>query len=157
MQQTVAVIGGGAAGFFSAISCAEANPEVRVVLFEKSRHLLSKVRVSGGGRCNVTHACFDPAELVTRFPRGSRELLGPFHVWQPNDTIAWFQSRGVPLKTEADEWDNLDEPTRDRLGWALISPLPRRDSLLFQTWVRYCNPEPGGNRANAKLLRQVGR
>ena len=102
MPPTVAVIGGGAAGFFSAISCAEANPKSRVVLFEKSRHLLAKVRVSGGGRCNVTHSCFDPKELVARFPRGSRELLGPFHVWQPSDTITWFEARGVRLKTEAD-------------------------------------------------------
>lgn len=72
------------------------------MVFEKSAGVLRKVRVSGGGRCNVTHSCFDPAELVTRYPRGSRELLGPFHAWQPADTIEWFQSRGVPLKTESD-------------------------------------------------------
>ncbi len=101
-KQTVAVIGGGAAGFFSAIACAEANPNLRVVLFEKSAGILRKVRVSGGGRCNVTHACFDPAELVGHYPRGSRELLGPFYAWQPEDTIEWFRSRGVSLKTEAD-------------------------------------------------------
>ena len=102
MQETVAVIGGGAAGFFSAISCSEANPGLRVVVFERSRRVLAKVRVSGGGRCNVTHSCFEPRELVTRYPRGSRELLGPFHQWQPRDTVAWFEARGVSLKTEAD-------------------------------------------------------
>lgn len=99
---SVAVVGGGAAGFFAAISCAEKDPDARVVLFEKSAQVLRKVRVSGGGRCNVTHACFDPRELVTRFPRGARELLGPFHTWQPEDTIAWFAAHGVPLKTEPD-------------------------------------------------------
>jgi predicted Rossmann fold flavoprotein len=99
---SVAVVGGGAAGFFAAISCAEEDPETRVVLFERSAQVLRKVRVSGGGRCNVTHACFDPRELVNRFPRGARELLGPFHTWQPEDTIAWFAARGVSLKTEAD-------------------------------------------------------
>lgn len=102
MAHRVAIIGGGAAGFFAAISCAEANPDARVTVFEKSRHLLSKVRVSGGGRCNVTHACFDARELTKRYPRGARELLGPFHVWQPQDTVEWFESRGVALKTEPD-------------------------------------------------------
>src|SRR5205085_7318508 len=65
-------------------------------------HPLAKVRVSGGGRCNVTHACFEPRELVKRYPRGGRELLGAFHRWQPRDTIAWFAARGVELKTEED-------------------------------------------------------
>ena len=97
----VAVIGGGAAGFFAAIACAESGGGP-VVLLEKSPLLLAKVKISGGGRCNVTHACFDPAMLVTRYPRGSRELRGPLHHFQPRDTIAWFESRGVKLKTEAD-------------------------------------------------------
>ncbi|MEZ5277332.1 MAG: NAD(P)/FAD-dependent oxidoreductase [Opitutaceae bacterium] len=101
-RYTVIVIGGGAAGFFAAITCAEVNPRARVLILEKTRHLLSKVRISGGGRCNVTHACFDPQELVQHYPRGSRELLGPFHLWQPRDTIDWFAQRGVPLKTESD-------------------------------------------------------
>ncbi len=97
----VAVIGGGAAGFFAAIACAEAAGGP-VVLLEKSSQLLAKVKISGGGRCNVTHACFDPAVLVTRYPRGGRELRGPLHQFQPTDTIAWFEERGVKLKTEAD-------------------------------------------------------
>jgi len=102
MQKTVAIIGGGAAGFFAAIACAEANCKARIVVFEKSRHILSKVRISGGGRCNLTHACFDPRELARSYPRGSRELLGAFHSWQPGDTVDWFESKGVALKTEED-------------------------------------------------------
>ncbi len=97
----VAVVGGGAAGFFAAIACAEAGGGP-VALLEKSPTLLAKVRISGGGRCNVTHACFDPSLLVTRYPRGGRELRGPLHHFQPSDTVAWFESRGVPLKTEPD-------------------------------------------------------
>ncbi len=98
----VIVIGGGAAGFFAAISCAEANPAARVVLYEATAHPLAKVRISGGGRCNVTHACPEPRELVKRYPRGGRELMGPFNRFGPRETIAWFAARGVELKTEND-------------------------------------------------------
>lgn len=98
----IVVVGGGAAGYFAAITCAEAAPEAEVTILEATAHPLAKVKVSGGGRCNVTHACFDPRELVKRYPRGSRELLGPFHQWQPRDTVAWFERRGVALKTEED-------------------------------------------------------
>lgn len=98
----IAVIGGGAAGFFAAITVAEAAPSAKVTIYEKGNHFLTKVRISGGGRCNVTHACFDPAELVENYPRGARELRGAFHRWQPEDTIAWFAARGVALKTEDD-------------------------------------------------------
>jgi len=101
-QRHVVIAGGGAAGFFAAIACAEADPGCSVTLYEATAHPLAKVKVSGGGRCNVTHACFEPRELVQRYPRGGRELLGAFHRWQPRDTVGWFQSRGVPLKTEAD-------------------------------------------------------
>jgi predicted Rossmann fold flavoprotein len=96
------IAGGGAAGFFAAITCAEADPAGEVILLEASRALLAKVKISGGGRCNVTHACFDPRELVKRYPRGSRELLGAFHRWQPRDTVVWFADRGIELKTESD-------------------------------------------------------
>ena len=99
---TTVVIGGGAAGFFGAIACAEAYPNQQVILLEKSRQWLSKVRISGGGRCNVTHACFDPAQLVRHYPRGEKALRGPFTRFQPRDTIAWFETRGVSLKTEED-------------------------------------------------------
>jgi len=98
----VVIAGGGAAGFFAALACAEANPQADVQIFERSPELLAKVRVSGGGRCNVTHACFDPAELVKNYPRGARELLGPFHRFQPRDTVEWFEQHGVALKTEDD-------------------------------------------------------
>ncbi|HEY0863050.1 MAG TPA: NAD(P)/FAD-dependent oxidoreductase [Lacunisphaera sp.] len=101
-QRHVVIAGGGAAGFFAAIACAEADPACAVTLYEATAHPLAKVKVSGGGRCNVTHACFEPRELVQRYPRGGRELLGAFHRWQPRDTVAWFEGRGVPLKTEAD-------------------------------------------------------
>lgn len=96
------VIGGGAAGYFGAIRCAELYPNARVTLLEATRRPLAKVRVSGGGRCNVTHNCFDPAALVGNYPRGSRELRGPYSRFQPKDTIAWFESRGVALKAEGD-------------------------------------------------------
>ena len=98
----ILILGGGAAGFFAAITCAEANPRARVAVLEKSRVPLGKVRISGGGRCNVTHACFDPALLVQHYPRGGAALRGPFTRFQPRDTMAWFEQRGVPLKTEAD-------------------------------------------------------
>ncbi len=98
----VIVVGGGAAGFFAAIACAEENPAAQVTLYEATAHPLAKVRISGGGRCNVTHACFEPRELVKRYPRGGRELLGAFHRWGPRDTIAWFAARGIELKTEGD-------------------------------------------------------
>ena len=96
------VIGGGAAGFFGAITLAETNPLAKVILLEKGAHVLTKVRISGGGRCNVTHSCFDPKKLATHYPRGGKELLGPFHKFQPKNTIEWFERHGVPLKTEAD-------------------------------------------------------
>jgi predicted Rossmann fold flavoprotein len=101
-KRQVIVVGGGAAGYFAAIVCAEANPACAVTIYEATAHPLAKVRVSGGGRCNATHACFEPRELVKNYPRGSRELLGAFHRWQPRDMVEWFEKRGVALKTEAD-------------------------------------------------------
>ena len=98
----MAVLGGGAAGFFGAIACAEANPGRPVILLEKTGKLLAKVRVSGGGRCNVTHACESPAQLAAHYPRGSKPLKNAFQQFGVPDTIAWFVKRGVALKTEAD-------------------------------------------------------
>ncbi|TAM44757.1 MAG: aminoacetone oxidase family FAD-binding enzyme [Acidobacteria bacterium] len=98
----VVVVGGGAAGVFAAIACAEAAPASEVTVIEKGATPLAKVRISGGGRCNVTHACFDARELAGAYPRGGRALLGPFGVFQPRDTMAWFEARGVVLKTEPD-------------------------------------------------------
>ena len=99
-QQRVVVVGGGAAGFFGAIAAAEAGASV--VILEKGSQFLSKVRISGGGRCNVTHACFDPRELSTRYPRGGKALIGPFHRFQARDTMDWFEARGAVLKVEND-------------------------------------------------------
>ncbi|MBB4079362.1 hypothetical protein GGR28_001982 [Lewinella aquimaris] len=96
------VIGGGAAGFFAAISIAARHPEWEVTILERGKNVLEKVRISGGGRCNVTHACWDPAELIKFYPRGSRELLGPFHKFACGDTMGWFGDRGVDLKIEDD-------------------------------------------------------
>lgn len=98
----VLVIGGGAAGFFGAIACAESHADAHVTLLEANPTPLTKVRISGGGRCNVTHACFDPGLLVQNYPRGGRALRGAFSRFQPRDTVAWFAQRGVRLKTEAD-------------------------------------------------------
>lgn len=96
------IVGGGAAGFFAAIACKHFHPSRRVILLEKTRQPLAKVRISGGGRCNVTHACFDPSQLIRFYPRGNKELRGPFSRFQPKDTIQWFESRGVQLKVEED-------------------------------------------------------
>jgi predicted Rossmann fold flavoprotein len=98
----VIIVGGGAAGFFAAINIAEQYPDVTVAILEKSKEVLSKVKVSGGGRCNVTHAEFIPQELVKNYPRGEKELLGPFHSFMTGDTMEWFEKKGVPLKIEED-------------------------------------------------------
>ena len=100
--QRVVIVGGGAAGFFAAIACAEASPEATITILERGPHFLAKVKISGGGRCNVTHACFEPRDLATRYPRGERAMIGPLQRFQPRDVIAWFKARGVELKTEPD-------------------------------------------------------
>lgn len=98
----IVIIGGGAAGFFAAIAAKEANPTANVKILEKTAQLLVKVRISGGGRCNVTHACFDPMQLSKNYIRGNKELIGPFTRFGPKNTIEWFESRGVSLKVEDD-------------------------------------------------------
>ena len=98
----ILVVGGGAAGFFTAINIAENQPKLKIAILERGQELLTKVRVSGGGRCNVTHACFVPNELVKFYPRGEKELRGPFHQFCSGDTIEWFEKRGVELKIEED-------------------------------------------------------
>ncbi len=98
----IIIIGGGAAGFFGAITCGTNYPQTRITLLEAGRQPLTKVRISGGGRCNVTHHCFNPAELVQYYPRGGKALRGAFTRFQPQDMIAWLQSQGVSLKTESD-------------------------------------------------------
>lgn len=96
------IAGGGPAGFFAAIRCAELNPKLNVLIIEKASQTLGKVIISGGGRCNVTHACFEPSQLITYYPRGGTELRGAFSRFQPRDTVEWFESRGVKLKVEGD-------------------------------------------------------
>lgn len=102
MKQNLIVIGGGAAGFFCAVNAARMNPALKVIIVEKSNKLLSKVKVSGGGRCNVTHACFEIKELIKRYPRGQNFLKRAFHWFNTEDTILWFKERGVELREETD-------------------------------------------------------
>ena len=173
----VCIIIGGAAGFFAAIRCKALAPDAEVRVLEKGRKLLAKVLVSGGGRCNVTHSCFEPRELVTRYPRGHRELLGPFHQFNPTHTIAWFEERGVPLKTEADGRmfpqtntsstiaDCLTEEAR-RLGVSIETEVGLRDAhwnettkqfdlILYDGSTDHCDflmLATGGNKQFARIL-----
>jgi predicted flavoprotein YhiN len=101
-SKRIGIVGGGAAGFFAALACAEAQGGAEIFILEKTSQFLSKVKISGGGRCNVTHACFDEREFAARFPRGERALIAPFQQFQASDTMAWFASHGVKLKTESD-------------------------------------------------------
>ncbi|MDN3678109.1 NAD(P)/FAD-dependent oxidoreductase [Flavobacterium paronense] len=98
----IIIVGGGAAGFFTAINIVEKNPKLKVAILERGKTVLEKVRISGGGRCNVTHACFVPNDLVKFYPRGEKELRGPFHQFCSGDTIEWFEKHGVELKIEED-------------------------------------------------------
>jgi predicted Rossmann fold flavoprotein len=100
--ERIVIVGGGAAGFFAALTCAELRHDAEIIILEKTSQFLSKVKISGGGRCNVTHACFDAREFTTRYPRGERTLIAPFKQFQAADTVAWFGQRGVKLKTESD-------------------------------------------------------
>src|SRR5215210_3541481 len=100
-SERIVIVGGGAAGFFAAIACAEARPENDVTIYERGSHFLTKVRIYGGGRCNVTHRPLEPRLFSTRYPRGERALIGALHKFSPEDTLAWFEGRGVRLKTEA--------------------------------------------------------
>lgn len=102
MSKKIAVIGGGAAGYFTAINTARLNPRLKVTLYEKSKEVLSKVRISGGGRCNVTHHCFDPERLSAFYPRGGKMLRWSFERFQAEDTVRWFENRSVQLKAEKD-------------------------------------------------------
>jgi predicted Rossmann fold flavoprotein len=102
VSKKIAIVGGGAAGFFAAIGCARANPANEVSIYERGSEFLTKVRISGGGRCNVTHACFDARAMSERYPRGERALISPLHRFSPAETMAWFEERGVRLKTEPD-------------------------------------------------------
>src|SRR5271170_6108160 len=100
--ERIVIVGGGAAGVFAALACAEENRGAEILILEKTSQFLSKVKISGGGRCNVTHADFDAREFSKRFPRGQRALISAFGKFQAGDTVAWFESRGVKLKIESD-------------------------------------------------------
>jgi len=100
LHKDIIIIGGGAAGFFTAINIASKKTNASILILERGKEVLTKVRISGGGRCNVTHAEFIPKELSKKYPRGEKELLGPFHTFMTGDTIAWFEERGVDLKIE---------------------------------------------------------
>jgi len=153
----VAVIGGGAAGFFAALSAAEHHPSAQVVLFEKTAKLLSKVKISGGGRCNVTHHCFSPSALSKHYPRGGKQLKKGFGTFQASDTVAWFESRGVALKTED---DGRMFPTTDS-SQTIIDCLIREAERLgveirMQAAVRDLVPlEGGGFDLNAEHFDKV--
>ena len=127
------VIGGGAAGFFGAITAAEHGTS-KILILEKGPEVLTKVRISGGGRCNVTHDCFDPKELVQNYPRGHKNLIGPFHRWQPADTITWFEEHGVELKTEV---DGRMFPTTDN-SQTIIECLTGTARNLGIRWRTHC-------------------
>lgn len=139
------IVGGGAAGCFAANVLVETAPRHRVTVLEKGPQLLAKVRISGGGRCNVTHACFDPRRLVEFYPRGGRELRGPFHVFQPRDTVAWFEARGVKLKTEPDgRMFPVTDASQTIIDCLMSHAL--RAGVRFQTEqeVTHADRKPGG-------------
>lgn len=117
------VIGGGAAGFFGAINCAERNRKKRILILEKSSEVLAKVRVSGGGRCNVTYACFDPSEMILNYPRGDKELLGPFHKFLCGDMMGWLDEHGVETKIESD---------------GRVFPVSNRSATIINCYMNLC-------------------
>jgi predicted Rossmann fold flavoprotein len=139
------VIGGGAAGFFGAVTLAEAAPGKRVLLLERGGNLLAKVKISGGGRCNVTHACFDPARLVKFYPRGGRELRAAFARWQPRDTVEWFAARGVALKTESDgRMFPVTDSSQTIIDALMLAARGAGVEIRVNTGVRAIVPLPGG-------------
>lgn len=151
MPGTVVVIGGGAAGFFGAITCAEANPSVQVILLEKTTKLLSKVRVSGGGRCNVTHACFQAGPFAQHYPRGHKALKRMLPHFGAQDTVAWFEKRGVKLKTEPDGRMFPVSNTSETIVECLLQAA-RAAGVLIRTGVGVQQITPSGPHAFALHL-----
>ncbi len=139
------IIGGGAAGFFTAINTAEKHPNFKIAILEKSKEVLHKVRISGGGRCNLTNATFTPQELVKNYPRGSKELLSPFHRFMCGDTIDWFEAHGVPLKTEADGRVFPISNTSESIVNCFLNEIKRHHIELFaEQNVQAFSPIPKG-------------
>ena len=156
MQKQLVVIGGGAAGFFCAVNAARMNPQLKVTIIEKSNKLLAKVKVSGGGRCNITHACFDIPGLVKRYPRGQNFVKKAFHWFSPNDTIDWFAERGVELKAEADgRMFPVTNNSQTIINCLLKEADKYKVEILMQSEVTSLAPENNGfilQTSNSKLL-----
>lgn len=153
MAKRVAIIGGGASGFFSAITCAETNAALEITIFEKNTKFLSKVKVSGGGRCNVTNACFEPAALLRNYPRGGNFLKKVFSQFSTTDTVSWFEERGVKLKREA---DNRMFPDTDD-SQTIIDCLRKESSrlgVISLTNAGISELKPVGNQFHLTINRQ---
>ena len=139
------IIGGGAAGFFTAINTAEKHPNFKIAILEKSKEVLHKVRISGGGRCNLTNATFTPQELVKNYPRGSKELLSPFLRFMCGDTMDWFEAHGVPLKTEADGRVFPISNTSESIVNCFLNEIKKHHIELFaEQNVQAFSPTPEG-------------
>jgi predicted Rossmann fold flavoprotein len=141
----VAIVGGGAAGFFAAFSVKEHHPESQVTIFEKSDKLLSKVKISGGGRCNVTHACFQVSQLSKFYPRGAKQLKRAFSIFQPKDTVAWFAARGIELKTESDgRMFPVTDDSQTIIDCFLHEAQIKKIQIVKQARVNELHPEKSG-------------
>ena len=141
----VAIVGGGAAGFFAAFSVKEHYPESQVTIFEKSDKLLSKVKISGGGRCNVTHACFQVSQLSKFYPRGANQLKKAFSIFQPKDTVAWFAARGIELKTESDgRMFPVTDDSQTIIDCFLHEAQIKKIQIVKQARVNELHPEKSG-------------
>ena len=141
----VAIVGGGAAGFFAAFSVKEHHPESQVTIFEKSDKLLSKVKISGGGRCNVTHACFQVSQLSKFYPRGAKQLKKAFSIFQPKDTVAWFADRGIVLKTESDgRMFPVTDDSQTIIDCFLHEAQIKKIQIVKQSRVNELHPEKSG-------------
>lgn len=144
-QRDIVIIGGGAAGFFAAINIAEKHPELSVAILERGKEGLQKVKISGGGRCNVTHAEFVPSELVQNYPRGEKELLGPFHRFMTGDTIAWFEERGVELKIEEDgRMFPISNSSQTIIDCFLFETKKHKVEVLYNHSVKLIKPPDNG-------------
>lgn len=144
-EYNVIIIGGGAAGFFAAINIAEQNPKLNVAILERGKEGLQKVKISGGGRCNVTHAEFIPSELVQNYPRGEKELLGPFHTFMTGDTIAWFEERGVELKIEDDgRMFPISNSSQTIIDCFLYEAKKHNVDILYSNAVKTIQPNESG-------------
>ena len=141
----VAIVGGGAAGFFAAFSVKEHHPGSQVTIFEKSDKLLSKVKISGGGRCNVTHACFQVSQLSKFYPRGAKQLKKAFSIFQPKDTVAWFRARGIDLKTESDgRMFPVTDDSQTIIDCFLHEAQIKKIQIVKQSRVNELHPEKSG-------------